>query len=44
MTGSTDTGFFTARSLVTTAVCATAALALAGFTTLHRIKRCLPSS
>ncbi|MAC58859.1 MAG: hypothetical protein CMH85_11425 [Novosphingobium sp.] len=30
MTGSTDTGFFTARSLVTTAVCATAALALAG--------------
>ncbi|MCJ2180879.1 DUF3576 domain-containing protein [Novosphingobium album (ex Hu et al. 2023)] len=30
MTGSTDTGFFTARSLVTTAVCAAAALALAG--------------
>ncbi len=30
MTGSTDTGFFTARSLVTAATCAAAALALAG--------------
>lgn len=30
MTGSTDTGFFTARSLLTAATCAVAALALAG--------------
>ncbi|MCJ2188552.1 DUF3576 domain-containing protein [Novosphingobium beihaiensis] len=30
MTGSTDTGFFTARSLAATAACAAAALALAG--------------
>ncbi|MCT2401607.1 DUF3576 domain-containing protein [Novosphingobium mangrovi (ex Huang et al. 2023)] len=30
MTGSTDTGFFTARSLVTAALCTGAALALAG--------------